>query len=124
AVGTYDYVYRYSTTSGRDWLYADLNGPVANPSAPPPNPGVLTVTASSDTTAPAAPSGLHVVTASPVGIELAWNAVAGDPTLYGYEVLRSASSGGPYTRLDRITGTDYADAEVIEGNTYYYVVRS
>ena len=27
AVGSYDYVYRYSTTDGRDWLYADLNGP-------------------------------------------------------------------------------------------------
>jgi glycosidase len=124
AVGTYDYVYRYSTTNGRDWLYADRNGPIGNTSAPPPNPGVLTVDPSSDTSAPAAPTGLHVVTASPVGIELAWNAVGGDPTLYGYEVLRSASSGGPYTRLDRITGTDYVDADVIEGSTYYYVVRS
>ena len=26
--GTFDYVYRYTTTNGRDWLYADLNGPI------------------------------------------------------------------------------------------------
>lgn len=25
AVGSYDYVYRYSTNGGRTWLYADLN---------------------------------------------------------------------------------------------------
>ena len=40
--GTFDYVYRYSTTNGRDWLYADLNGPIPN-AAPPANPGKLTV---------------------------------------------------------------------------------
>ena len=34
AVGTFDYVYRYSTTNGHDWLYADLNGPVAAGAAP------------------------------------------------------------------------------------------
>jgi glycosidase/fibronectin type 3 domain-containing protein len=124
AVGTYDYLYRYSTTNGRDWLYADQNGPVSNTSAPPPNPGVLTVTASSDTSAPAAPTGLHVVTASPNGIELGWDAVGGDPTLYGYEVLRSSSSGGPYAKLDLVTGTDFVDSDVVEGSTYFYVVRS
>ena len=26
---SFDYVYRYSLTNGRDWLYADLNGPIA-----------------------------------------------------------------------------------------------
>jgi glycosidase/fibronectin type 3 domain-containing protein len=124
AVGTYDYVYRYSTTNGRDWLYADLNGPVPNTAAPPPHPGVLTVSASGDTIAPATPSAVHIVTASPTGIEVAWNAVSGDPTLYGYEVLRGDASGGPYTKLALLTGTDYVDANVVEGSTYYYVVRS
>src|SRR5262249_54372302 len=121
AVGTFDYVYRYSTTNGRDWLYADLNGPAANT---PANPGVLTVTASGDTTAPATPSGVHVVTAAPTGIELAWSAVSGDASLFGYEVLRGAASGGPYTKLALLTGTDYVDTDVVEGSTYYYVVRS
>jgi hypothetical protein len=124
AVGTYDYVYRYSTTNGRDWLYADLSGPVANTGAPPPHPGVLTVSASGDTTPPATPAGVHVVTASPTGIEVAWSAVSGDPTLYGYEILRGDASGGPYTKLALLTSTDYVDANVVEGSTYYYVVRS
>ncbi|MDX6512028.1 MAG: hypothetical protein QOE36_1532, partial [Gaiellaceae bacterium] len=123
-VGTYDYLYRYSTTNGRDWLYADRNGPVGNTAAPPPNPGVLTVSASSDTTAPATPGGLHVVAASPGGIELGWNAVAGDPSLYGYEVLRGGSPGGPYTKLGLVSGTDFTDGDVVEGSTYYYVVRA
>jgi hypothetical protein len=80
--------------------------------------------ASDDTTAPAAPSGLHVVSPSPEAIELAWDAVAGDPSLYGYEVLRSQTAGGPYTQLARVTGTSYVDGTVVEGNTYFYVVRS
>jgi hypothetical protein len=75
AVGTYAYVYRYTTTGGRDWLYADLSGPF---SGIPSDPGVMTVTSSGDTTAPTAPTGLIVVSQSPAGIELAWNAVVGD----------------------------------------------
>ncbi len=34
-VGTFDYVYRYSTTNGQTWLYADLNGPISVGSIPP-----------------------------------------------------------------------------------------
>jgi glycosidase len=123
-VGTSDYVYRYTTTNGRDWLYADLNGPIPSGNLPP-NPGKLTVGPSSDTTSPAIPTGLHVVSASPAGIELEWDAVLGDPTLYGYEVLRSATSGGPYTRLALVAGsTDYVDNNVVENTTYYYAVRA
>jgi glycosidase len=123
AVGAYDYVYRYSTTGGRDWLYADLNGPVPE-GASPPNPGALTVNASGDTTAPAVPSNLRVNSASPAGIDLSWDAVGGDPSLYGYDVRRSDTAGGPYTTLALITGTNYVDTAVAEGATYYYVVRA
>jgi glycosidase len=121
--GSFDYVYRYTTTNGRDWLYADLNGPIAS-GATPPNPGKLTVNASSDTTAPAIPANLNVVSASPAGISLAWDAVAGDPTLYGYEVLRSDTAGGPYTKLAAVTSASYADTSVVENGTYFYVVRA
>ena len=123
STGLFDYVYRYTTTNGRDWLYADLNGPIPS-GATPPNPGKLTVIPSGDTTPPVVPSGLIVTSASPAGINLAWDEVMGDPTLYGYEVLRSDSSGGPYTFLARITSISYSDTNVIEGATYYYVVRS
>jgi fibronectin type 3 domain-containing protein len=123
STGTFDYVYRYTTTNGRDWLYADLDGPIPSGSLPP-NPGELTVNPSGDTTAPAAPTGLHFLSASPDGVVLAWDAVAGDPTLYGYEVLRSGTDGGPYTTLASVPGTSYTDTEVVENATYYYVVRA
>ncbi len=123
AVGTFDYVYRYSTTGGRDWLYADQNGPVAT-GALPLNPGTLTVTSSGDTTAPATPVDLNVVSASPAGIELTCTANTGDPSLYGYEVRRSMVAGGPYTTIALVTATSYTDLEVAAGDTYFYVVRA
>ncbi len=121
--GLFDYVYRYSTTNGRDWLYADLDGPIPTGTLPP-NPGLLTVDPSSDTTAPATPANLAVTTTTPTGIGLTWDAVLGDPTLYGYEVLRSDTSGGPYTLIARITTNNFTDTNVVQDATYYYVVRA
>jgi len=123
STGTFDYVYRYTTTNGRDWLYADLNGPIGSGNLPP-NPGELTVNSSGDTTPPATPTGLNVVSASPAGIQLSWDAVQGDPTLYGYEVRRSDSSGANYTTIALVTGNTYEDTAVDQGATYYYVVRA
>jgi glycosidase len=122
-VGAFDYVYRYSTNGGRSWLYADLNGPVAVGSNPA-NPGKLTVNSSGDTAAPAVPANLRVVAASPAGIQLAWDAITGDPSLYGYEVLRSATAGGAYSQIARVTAAAYTDTAVVANETYYYVVRA
>jgi hypothetical protein len=122
STGTFDYAYRYSTTNGREWVYADLDG-IGNGYSPA-QAGSLTVNPSGDTTAPAAPTNLHVLSASPGGIELEWDAVAGDPTLHGYEVRRSDADGGPYETLALVTGTSYADTAVVENTTYYYVVRA
>ncbi len=122
APGTYDYAYRYTVTDGRDWIYADLDG-IGNGYSPS-QAGSLTVVASGDTTAPAVPTGLHVVSASPAGIELAWDAVAADPTLFGYEVLRGEASGGPYATLASTSSTTFTDTTVAEGETFFYVVRS
>ncbi len=123
AVGAYDYLYRYTTTGGRDWLYADQNGPIPAGNLPP-NPGKLSVVSSGDIVPPAAPTNLHAVSASPSAIALAWDAVTGDPSLYGYEVLRSDTSGGPYTQIVRVTDASYTDTDVVEGGVYYYVVRA
>jgi glycosidase len=120
-VGTFSYVYRYSTTNGRDWLYADLNGPFTGT---PPNPGVLTVNASADTTAPSTPTGLHVASSSPATIDLDWDDNAGDASLYGYEVGRSATNGGPYTVIALVTSSAFTDTTVDEGATYHYAVRA
>jgi hypothetical protein len=122
SVGSFDYAYRYSTTNGATWIYADLDG-IGN-GYDPAHAGKLTVISSGDTTAPAIPTGLNILSASPAGIELTWNTIIDDPSLYGYEVLRSDTFGGPYTLIARVTGTSYMDMVVSEGATYYYVVRS
>jgi glycosidase len=114
--GVFDYAYRYSTTDGSEWIYADLDG-IGNGYSPA-QAGSLTVSPSADATPPAVPGGFHAVSASPAGIELAWDAVTGDPTLYGYEVLRGGA------QVARVTGTSYTDTDVVEGQTYTYVVRS
>jgi fibronectin type 3 domain-containing protein len=120
--GTFDYAYRYSTSNGFDWVYADLDS-ISNGYSPA-QAGSLTVNASSDTTAPAAPTNLTVLSASPAGIALQWDAVSGDASLYGYEVFRSDTAGGPYAMIARVTSNSYTDTSVVEAATYYYVVRS
>ncbi len=122
ATGAYDYAFRYTTTNGRDWVYADLDG--TDNGYDSDQAGKLTVNPSGDTTPPAAPTGLSVTSASPDGIVLVWDAVGGDPTLYGYDILRSDTAGGPYTSLATVTANTFTDLAVIEGATYYYVVRS
>jgi len=122
SVGTFDYAFRYSTTNGRDWVYADLDG-IGN-GYDPAQAGKLTVNSSGDTTAPVVPTGLNIVSATPAGVELVWDAISGDPSLYGYEVLRSGTLGGPYTMIARVTANTYTDLAVDDGATYYYVVRA
>ncbi len=121
AVGTYDYAYRYSTTAGIAWLYADLDG--TGNGYDPAQAGSLTVVLSGDTTPPSAPTNLHLVEASPSFIHLAWEAVP-DSDLYRYEVYRSDVSGGPYAKIANVLApsTEYIDWGVANGATYYYVV--
>ena len=75
---------------------------------------------------PAIPGGL----AATAGVEraaLKWMAAA-DAT--SYNVKRSTTSGGPYTNIANVAGTNYADvgvvggATVIGGTTYYYEVSA
>jgi hypothetical protein len=118
--GSFDYAWRYSTTGGRDWVYADLDG-IGNGYSPA-QAGALTVNPSGDATAPATPTGLAVTSASPVGIELSWDAVTGDPSLYGYELERSSTGSAPWDLLVRLTDTSYTDTAVAEGETWHYRV--
>jgi len=45
------------------------------------------------------------------------------PSIAGYNVYRSTTSGGPYTKLNAslITGTAFTDTAIQAGQTYYYV---
>ena len=122
SVGEYDYVYRYS--GGGAWVYGQKDGlhPASAYSAD--QAGQLSVVASGDTVAPTTPTGLRITTESPAGVGLAWDAVIGDASLYGYEIYRSDSASGPSTKVGTVIGTSFTDATVSEGATYYYAVRA
>ncbi|MCB1055456.1 MAG: endonuclease [Acidobacteria bacterium] len=77
-----------------------------------------------DTTPPAAPTGL-LASATNGGAELSW-LVNGEPDLAGYDVYRSTTSGGPYDRVNgALVGTNaYTDSGLVNGTTYYYVVTA
>lgn len=78
-----------------------------------------------------APSGLSssagpCVTLSSASIRLTWVAT---PSSWadGYEVLRSTSSGGPYSSLGTVSGVStltYLDGSLPFSTTYHYVVRA
>lgn len=127
AVGEYDYVYRYSTTNGSEWLYADLSGPVSS-GALPANPGRLTVHPSADTTPPAAPSNLRVTGFAPNSIALAWDAHPNlDGDLAGFEIYRENTAALGFTRIGTIfdaSATSYTDSSVVEGTTYHYYIAA
>lgn len=123
ATGTFDYAYRFSTTGGRDWVYADLDG--TSDGYAPEDAGALTVIASDDTTAPDAPTNLNVTDWSTSYITLEWDAVE-DEDLYAYDIFRSTESGANYTKVGRVlAGTEtFTDDTVTSGVTYYYIVRA
>lgn len=77
-----------------------------------------------DTTAPAAPSAL-TGTAGDAVVGLNW-ANNGEADLDGYTVYRGTSSGGPYSALNGslLSASDYSDATVSNGTTYYFVVTA
>ena len=78
--------------------------------------------ASATPTAPATtldpPTNLRAV-AGTAEIDLTWNASSGATSYY---VMRSTTSGGPYTQLTAVTSTSYADLGLVSGTTYYYAV--
>ena len=61
------------------------------------------------------------VTAQAPSVALTWT--ASTSPVVGYNVYRSANSGGPYTELNSslISSTNYTDLTVQSGLTYYYV---
>ena len=61
---------------------------------------------------------------SSASVALSWTASAS--VVAGYNVYRSQTSGGPYTKLDSsiVAADSYTDSTVQSGQTYYYVVTS
>jgi hypothetical protein len=78
---------------------------------------------STNTLAP--PTGL-AASVSGTSVTLTWTAT---PSSFasGYNVLRSTTSGGPYTQMAPVTPRTtltYVDSTVTAGTTYYYVLRA
>jgi hypothetical protein len=56
---------------------------------------------------------------------LSWTA-SNSPNIDGYNIYRSGTSGGPYSKLNSSlnNGTSYTDNTVTNGSTYYYVTTA
>jgi rhamnogalacturonan endolyase len=67
-----------------------------------------------------APTNLTATVVSANQVNLKWNAASGATD---YSVLRSTTSGGPYTTIATgVTATNYSDTGLNGSTTYYYVV--
>ena len=127
--GEFFYLVRFSTTNGRDWVYADFTGMI-DPNNAPFFPGQLHVLPSADLTAPAPPTGLNVLGTTASSITLGWDA-NGEPDLAGYDIFRQLStdfgeSAATFTRIARLgsTATTYTDADVTTNQTYDYYLSA
>jgi fibronectin type 3 domain-containing protein len=92
--------------------------------AQPTDTILVKITVKSDTTPPSAPTGL-VATPGDAVADLSWNANT-EPDLAGYNVYRSGTAGGPYTKINPtlLTQNSYQDTGLTNGTTYYYVVTA
>ena len=69
---------------------------------------------------PAAPANL-IALAGNSRVSLTWEPVT---AATGYSVKRATSPGGPFVTVARVTPPSYLDADVTNGTTYYYQVRT
>jgi hypothetical protein len=83
-----------------------------------PTPAGRTFTV--DATPPATATGL-TATPGDASVALDWNDNA-EPDLDHYDILRSTSTGGPYTVIAGVTASAYSDVAVSNGTPYAYVI--
>ena len=81
---------------------------------------IYQTTQASALTKTAAPTGL-VATSTPGQIVLDWSSVTGAST---YAVYRGTTSGSYAAIATGLTDSNYTDGTIINGTTYYYVVRA
>jgi hypothetical protein len=70
--------------------------------------------------APPAPTGV-VATAGNAQVSLTW---AASVTATSYNVKRSTTTGGPYTKISSPTATNFTDTGLTNGTAYFYVVSA
>ncbi|HKL20975.1 MAG TPA: hypothetical protein VJ904_04170, partial [Tichowtungia sp.] len=85
----------------------------------------LTVSDEADTTDPVAPSNVVLATERDV-VGLDWDTLVLDPTVRGYRVYRSATSGSGYVQQAELDQSDsvFTDTNIVYGATNFYVVTS
>jgi hypothetical protein len=62
-----------------------------------------------------------VPTGSSHYVALAWNASSGATS---YKLYRTTTSGSGYTQIATVSATNYSDASVTSGTTYYYILKA
>jgi arabinogalactan endo-1,4-beta-galactosidase len=79
---------------------------------------------SGDVTPPSPPTGLTATGGAGI-VSLDWND-NNETDLAGYNVYRSLTSGGAYTKVNPsiLSSSNYIDGNVVGGTTYYYVVTA
>ncbi|MFC1934359.1 fibronectin type III domain-containing protein [Chloroflexota bacterium] len=82
------------------------------------------VVITTDTVPPSVPAGL-VANGGDEEISLDWNDNS-EGDLWGYNVYRSTTGGGPYSQINGspVPDSDYTDTGLYGGGTYYYVVTA
>jgi len=125
ATGTYDYLVRFSDDGGRTWVYGDQDG--FYPGNPGTNmPGVMTITPSSDTTAPTAP--VASIDFGAANLTVSWTAATDpDDVVAEYRVYRGTTPDGEgAAAIAIVSGStlSYVDMAVNAGETYYYKVKA
>jgi len=80
----------------------------------------VTPVAAACTPPASAPTGV-TATGGTNSATVSWSAVSGATE---YHVLRSTTSGGPYTQVGSVTGTSFGDSGLACNTTYFYVVRA
>ncbi len=124
--GTYDYLVRFSDDGGRNWVYGDQDGYVPGGSPGTNQPGVLTLSPSTDTTAPGTP--VVSIDWSANSLLLSWTAATDpDDAVAEYRVFRGATAGSENPVAVAIVAgnvTSYVDTSVGSGQTYYYFIKA
>jgi hypothetical protein len=72
-------------------------------------------------TPPAAPTGVSATANGQTAANVSWTASAGATS---YAILRSTTSGGPYSQVGTSTSTSFADSGLTCNTSYFYVVTA
>ncbi|HKN23511.1 MAG TPA: glycoside hydrolase family 44 protein [Candidatus Acidoferrum sp.] len=106
-----------SLTNGTKYFYVVSAVNSAGESA---NSAEVNATPTAPQTPPSTPTNLQA-TAGNAQVSLVWSASTGATS---YNVKRSTTSGGPYTKISSPTSATYTDSGLTNGTKYFYVVSA